>query len=110
MIARDGPLEGENLQVMMQMHVDTYHPHAYMYLAAKYLEKTSVFFLIYKMPEKGVNQHQKNLGTELMQLPTMRMKIFLSFKAVHNVKQKLLHRPLYFQGEQERSSQLALPT
>lgn len=92
------------------MHVHTYHPYAYMYLAAKYLEKNSVYFLIYKMPEKGVNQHQKNLGTELMQSPTMRTKIFLSFKAVHNVKQKLLHRPLYFQVEQEILSQLALPT
>lgn len=92
------------------MHVGTYHPYAYMYLAAKYLEKNIIFFLIYKMPEKGVNQHQKNLVTELMQLPTTRTKIFLYFKAVHNVKQKLLHRPLHLQVEQERSSQLALPT
>lgn len=92
------------------MHVGTRHPYAYMYLAAKYLEKKSAFFFICKMPEKGMNQRQKNLGAELMPLSTKTMRIFLSFKTVHNAKQKLLHVPLYFQVEQKRLSQLALPT
>lgn len=50
------------------------------------------------MPEKGVNQHQKNLGTESMQLSTMRMKIFLSFKAVHKIQQKLFSQATVFSG------------
>lgn len=54
------------------------------------------------MPGKDVNQHTKNPRTELMQLLSVRMKILLSFKVEHNVKQNLLHRPLLFQAEQGR--------
>lgn len=41
------------------MHVDTHCQYVYMYLAAKYLEKNSVSFLIYKMPEKGHQSAQE---------------------------------------------------
>lgn len=97
------------------MHVDTHCRYVFMYPAAKYLEKNSVFFLIYKMPEKG-HQSAPEKSWKRVNAITNRcinciwMKIFLSFKAVHNVKQMLLHRPLNFQVEQERSSQFALPT
>lgn len=53
------------------------------------------------MPEKDVYQHTKTPKTELMQLPSMKMKIFLSFKVVHNIKQNQLHKPLLFQVEPE---------
>lgn len=89
------------------MHVDTHYRYVHMYLAAKY-RRTVFSSLSIRCQRKVIHQQQKNLGTELMQLPTMRMKTFLSFKAVHNVKQMLLHRPLYFQVN--KRDQLALPT
>lgn len=79
------------------MHVGTYRP----YVAYNKILRENQCFLPHT--EKDVYQHTKNPKTELMQLPRMRMKIFLSFKVVHSIKKNQLHKPL-FQVEPESSA------
>lgn len=55
------------------MHVDTHCRYVFMYPASKYLEKNSVFFLIYKMPEKGHQSAPEE--EELMQLTTVALTV-----------------------------------
>lgn len=81
-----------------------------MYLrAAKYLERNSICFRNNTRPEKEANHHKKNSGTELIQLTSATMKIFLPSNVVHNIKKNLFLRPLSCQVEQERPAHLFIP-
>lgn len=60
-------------------------------------------------PEKEAKHYRKNPGTELMQLTSTRVKIFLPSNVVHYIKKNLFLRPLSFQVEQERPAHLFIP-